>query len=177
MDGMQPDTPIRPVTVGLASSLFADSVLNLLRGLLYLALSSLSRLSQLLLGHVLLSAPVVVVQVSVSLSELSAGVDEVAGEEKVVSGCDSKGVSHEGTGIDDESTGHLSRDPNGGKLVVSLAGRSRPGLSYSSGLFCVSIMAARGIPKFDTGPQKSARKCQFTCSHVNFPEAAVFSKH
>jgi hypothetical protein len=29
--------------------------------------------------------------------------------------------------------------------------------TYRSGLFCVSIMAARGIPKFDTGPQKSAK--------------------
>jgi hypothetical protein len=123
MDGIQPDTPIRPVTVGLASSLFADSVLNLLRGLLYLALSSLGRLCQLLLGHVLLSAPVVVVQVSVSLSELSAGVDEVAGEEKVVSGCDSKGVSHEGTGIDDESTGHLSRDQLRALLCVHNGGQ------------------------------------------------------
>lgn len=29
------------------------------------------------------------------------------------------------------------------------------GGTYSSGLFCVSITAAMGIPKFETGPQKS----------------------
>jgi len=28
-------------------------------------------------------------------------------------------------------------------------------LSYRSGLFCVSRTAARGMPKFDAGPQKS----------------------
>jgi hypothetical protein len=27
--------------------------------------------------------------------------------------------------------------------------------AYNSGLFCVSITAAIGIPKFETGPQKS----------------------
>lgn len=110
MVGLQPDIPIRPVAVCLASSLFTDSALNLLCGLLYLALGSLSGLYQLLLRHALLSAPVVVVQVSVSLGELGTSVDEVAGEEKVVFGGDSEGVSHKGTGVDDESTGHLSRD-------------------------------------------------------------------
>lgn len=34
-------------------------------------------------------------------------------------------------------------------------GRWLWGGAYSSGLFCVSMMAARGIPKFETGPQKS----------------------
>jgi hypothetical protein len=29
--------------------------------------------------------------------------------------------------------------------------------SYRSGLFCVSRTAAMGIPKFETGPQKSKR--------------------
>lgn len=28
-------------------------------------------------------------------------------------------------------------------------------VSYRSGLFCVSMTAATGMPKFDTGPQKS----------------------
>jgi hypothetical protein len=27
--------------------------------------------------------------------------------------------------------------------------------THNSGLFCVSMTAATGIPKFDTGPQKS----------------------
>ena len=36
--------------------------------------------------------------------------------------------------------------------------------TYSSGDFCVSITAAMGIPKLDTGPQKSAAEvsCQFS---------------
>lgn len=30
--------------------------------------------------------------------------------------------------------------------------------TYSSGLFCVSITAATGIPKLETGPQKSSSR-------------------
>ena len=30
--------------------------------------------------------------------------------------------------------------------------------TYNSGLFCVSMTAATGMPKFDTGPQKSKSK-------------------
>lgn len=35
--------------------------------------------------------------------------------------------------------------------------RIDPTATHSSGLFCVSMTAAMGIPKFDTGPQKSAK--------------------
>ena len=34
-------------------------------------------------------------------------------------------------------------------------GSKTAGESHSSGLFCVSMMAAMGIPKLETGPQKS----------------------
>ena len=35
--------------------------------------------------------------------------------------------------------------------------------AYNSGLFLVSITAARGIPKFDAGPQKSVQTpCQLS---------------
>lgn len=153
MVGLQPDIPIRPVAVCLASSLFTDSALNLLCGLLYLALSSLSGLYQLLLGHALLSAPVVVVQVSVSLGELSTSVDEVAGEEKVVFGGDSEGVSHKSTGIDDESTGHLSRDPNKAKLAVSLADKLSRGFIQLRALLCVHDGSQRDTKVGDRTPK------------------------
>jgi hypothetical protein len=51
-----------------------------------------------------------VVQVPVSLSHLSGAVDEMAGEEEVVLGRDSEGVTHEGCGVDCERSGHLSGD-------------------------------------------------------------------
>ena len=34
---------------------------------------------------------------------------------------------------------------------------SEAGRAYISGSFCVSITAAMGIPKLETGPQKSSR--------------------
>lgn len=68
-------------------------------------------LLRLLGSRLLLSSPVMPVQISVALSQLGTTIDEMAGKEKVVSGGDSKGVSHKGTGVDDESSGHLSRDP------------------------------------------------------------------
>lgn len=38
--------------------------------------------------------------------------------------------------------------------------------THSSGDFCVSITAATGMPKFDTGPQKSTQRCQPCASRV-----------
>lgn len=43
---------------------------------------------------------------------------------------------------------------------------------YNSGLFCVSMIAATGIPKFDTGPQKSIRNKSANSVHHCF-----FSRH
>lgn len=51
-----------------------------------------------------------VAQVPVSLSHLSGAVDEMAGEEEIVLGRDSEGVTHEGCGVDCERSGHLSGD-------------------------------------------------------------------
>jgi hypothetical protein len=77
----------------------------------------------------------------------------VAGEEKVVSGCDSEGVSHEGTGIDDESTGHLSRDPNKARLAVSLAGNSGRGVIQFRALLCVHNGSQRDTKVGDRTPE------------------------
>lgn len=63
-----------------------------------------------LLDSLLLATPVVPVEVAVTLGELGAGVDKVAAKEKVVTGGDGKGVTHEGEGVDGEGTGHLARD-------------------------------------------------------------------
>lgn len=51
-----------------------------------------------------------VVQVAVSLSQLGGEVDGVAGEQEVVLGGDGKGVAHESSRVDNESTGHLAGD-------------------------------------------------------------------
>lgn len=153
MDGIQSEIPIRPLTVGLALSLFADSALNLLLGLLNLTLGSLGRLCQLLLGHVLLSSPVVVVQVSVSLCKLSTSVDEVAGEEKVVPGCNGQRVSHERSGIDDESTGHLSRDPKGSTLVVGSQIGQRGFIIQFRALLCIHDSRQRDTKVGDGTPE------------------------
>ena len=58
------------------------------------------------IGGILL--PVLVV--AISLNELGVKVDKVTGEEKVISRGHRKGISHEGTGIDGESTRHTSGD-------------------------------------------------------------------
>ena len=50
------------------------------------------------------------VEVAVTLGELGAGVNEVAGEQEVVAGGDGEGVAHEGEGVDGKGTGHLARD-------------------------------------------------------------------
>lgn len=63
-----------------------------------------------LLDSLVLATPVVPVEVAVTLGELGAGVDEVAGEEEVVAGSDGERVAHEGEGVDGEGTGHLARD-------------------------------------------------------------------
>lgn len=49
-----------------------------------------------------------VVEVSVSLSDLCAKVDEMAAEEEVVNGGDGEGVAHEGGRVTAESEGHGS---------------------------------------------------------------------
>jgi hypothetical protein len=51
-----------------------------------------------------------VVEITVSLGRLSAKVGQVASEEQVVSGCDSEGVAHECSGVNDKSTSHGAGD-------------------------------------------------------------------
>lgn len=51
-----------------------------------------------------------VVQITVCLGSLSAKVGQVAGEKEVVLGGDSEGVAHEGSGVDNQGTGHGSGD-------------------------------------------------------------------
>lgn len=112
-----------------------------------------------------------VVEVSVSLSDLCAEVDEMATEQKVVYGSDGHGVTHEGGRVTGESKSHGSRDTVvemciSSKLLCgegsSRRDRISGGLNYISGSFCVSMTAARGIPKLDAGPQKSVQRvsCQ-----------------
>lgn len=49
-------------------------------------------------------------EITVSLGSLSTEVGQVAGEQKVVLGSDSQSVTHEGTGVKDQSAGHGTRD-------------------------------------------------------------------
>lgn len=87
--------------------LFLDSILDLISDILNLVLGSLHVLLQV---HLLLAAPVVVRQVSVSLRELRTLVDKVAAKQEEVSGRDGEGVAHECRGVDDQGTGHLTGD-------------------------------------------------------------------
>jgi hypothetical protein len=108
----------------------------------------------------------------------------VAQEKQVVLGRHGERVPHERRRVDDQGAGHGAGDPAGGRVLAS----GPPGLwkgrgfwnweieagweveirsrrikwtaTHSSGLFCVSMTAAMGIPKFDTGPQKSAIRKQ-----------------
>jgi hypothetical protein len=102
----------------------------------------------------------------------------VAREEEVVSRRDGEGVAHESRRVDAKSCSHLSRNALLGVSLGSSAARPELAKSqgelkshgvvqwgtYSSGDFCVSITAAMGIPKLDTGPQKSVWEisCQFS---------------
>lgn len=107
-----------------------------------------------------------VVEVSVCLSSLCAKVDEVAAEEEVVYRGDGHGVAHECGRVTAEGKGHGSRDTVlrmciSPKLLQSIqlaqSCRQSGRRNYISGSFCVSMTAARGIPKFDAGPQKSVQ--------------------
>lgn len=51
-----------------------------------------------------------VVEVAVCLCTLSTEVGQVASEEEVVRRSDGEGVAHEGSGIDNQSTGHRAGD-------------------------------------------------------------------
>lgn len=107
-----------------------------------------------------------VIEVSVCLSSLCAKVDKVAAEEEVVYGGDGHGVAHECGRVTAESECHGSRDtvlhmsvsPKLLQNTRSAQSCRRSGRrNYISGSFCVSMTAARGIPKFDAGPQKSVQ--------------------
>lgn len=104
----------------------------------------------------LLAAVVVPVDVTVPLRQLRELVDQVAAEEEVVLWLDGERVAHERGRIDGQGECHLARDAvrGEGELVTTWEGRERWG-TYSSGLFWVSATAARGMPKLETGPQKS----------------------
>lgn len=113
------------------------------------------------------------------MGTLSGEVDSVAGEEEVVGRGDGESVAREGSGVDNQGTGHLARDTVDviSALVYAYQGGKEgqkqqsapPGVNgaalvrsdfetYSSGSFCVSITAATGIPKLETGPQKSGEE-------------------
>lgn len=124
-----------------------------------------------------------VVQIPVSLRDLRAEVDGVTSEEEVVLRGDGESVAGESSRVDDQGTCHCSGDageknsklvtddiicitchiPSGFRLHMQDTGmhaelKSKEGRresAYISGSFCVSITAAMGIPKLETGPQKS----------------------
>lgn len=113
-----------------------------------------------------------VVKVAVSLSTLGGEVNGVTSEEEVVLGGDGEGIAHEGTRVDNKGAGHLAGDAvcrvSRLFLAIILRGegnRAAPGRirgwkggrAYISGSFWVSITAATGIPKLETGPQKSGK--------------------
>lgn len=70
------------------------------------------RLTSTLLQFVL-ATPIVVVDITVPLRQLGAGIGEVAGKEEVVLGRDGQGIPHEGECVDCQSAGHLTRDAVG----------------------------------------------------------------
>lgn len=111
----------------------------------------------------------------------------MASKQEVVLWANSQRVSHERSRVDGQCGGELSRDTNCseasvhkilqhtidylviqsdswfGELRSSSATDRSKGQTYISGSFCVSRTAAMGIPKFDTGPQKSML---YFCQHV-----------
>ena len=107
----------------------------------------------------------------------------MACEQEVVLGLNSQGVSHECRRVYGQSTGEGTGDAAifssaevmrvGGRNAGRLGGgwdaeyadgdailRVAMDRTYMLGSFCVSKTAARGIPKFETGPQKSICESQ-----------------
>lgn len=123
--------------------------------------SSLNRLplQRPLLQSLLLSPPLVPLQIPIPLRQLRSLIDSMARKQEVICGGDSEGEAHKRRGINAESARHGARDPVAPppplSAFVSVHTTTRKGVTYSSGLFCVSITAARGMPKLETGPQKS----------------------
>lgn len=111
------------------------------------------------------------VNVAVALRQLRALIDEMAScslvsmyrrmpartertKEEVVGGRHGHRVAHKHSRVDDQGGRHLARDA----VVVSSrpAAIARRGGTDTSGSFRVmSITAASGMPKLETGPQKS----------------------
>lgn len=87
------------------SLLFCDCSFNLLAGSSSLLFNSACDTSSLLLA-----TPMVPAQISVSLCELRAFVDEVAQEEEVVFGLNGEGVPHECRRVDAKREGHVARN-------------------------------------------------------------------
>lgn len=93
----------------------------------------------------------------------------MAAEQEVILRRNGQSVAHEGAGVEDQSAGHaagyaiLSPCKKTGRGAIERCalslnnGGGREGWegAYISGSFCVSITAAIGMPKLETGPQKS----------------------
>lgn len=86
----------------------------------------------------------------------------MAPEQQIILRLDGHGIAHEGAGVEYQSAGHAA-----GYAIIAImsdqvaAGKSLERLGreevYISGSFCVSITAAMGMPKLETGPQKSVQ--------------------
>lgn len=93
----------------------------------------------------------------------------MAAKEQVILRLNSQGVAHEGAGIEYQCAGHTAGYTiyvTSAPVVAVIAKRKTCALArecgqlerweeYISGSFCVSITAAMGMPKLETGPQKS----------------------
>lgn len=106
-----------------------------------------------------------ILQVPIPLRRLRAKIHKVAREQQVVPRRDGEGVAHKGPGVEAESAGHAAGNAaplcqkcsfsTNFRVVAPKCGRSVR-TAYISGSFCVSMTAAIGMPKLETGPQKSA---------------------
>lgn len=105
-----------------------------------------------------------ILQIPISLSQLRSKVDEMTPEQQIILRRNRESVAHECARVECERTRHTTRntrvlsDPWVRNISDRINHKGAAQLSqtaYISGSFWVSITAAIGMPKLETGPQKS----------------------
>lgn len=110
-----------------------------------------------------------ILHIAIPLRQLRPEIDKMAPEQQIILRLNSQGIAHKGAGVEYQSAGHaagyaivvITSDQVAARSGVRMAagkGLERVGGRgevYISGSFCVSITAAMGMPKLETGPQKS----------------------
>lgn len=105
-----------------------------------------------------------VVQITVSLGTLSGEVDSVAGEEKIVGRGDGESIAREGSGVDNQGTGHLARDTVDviSALVYAYQGgkegqKQQSALRVSMALHLFVLILRRTVPDLSVCPSQPQR--------------------